>query len=290
MDEHRVEQFYQNGQYQAAWWAYKAVIARGDCSPGVHFWGAVAAYALGRVHSALHALERGLAVASGDDLGKLRYCWAAYVIALGRFDAAAEAFERWIADLPQYTSLEPTYLGMVYYHLGLICRQQERFEASIEYYQTACKHLRRHDRRANLSLTLHNLAWVACIRGEAALALDALDEALPLCETPQLHWHQKIGRAFLLTVQRFPDLRMAMSLCEEIIDYQGDDLPLAVRSHAYWLAGRVALQLDLPDTARIMAEQALLNAVSLGDDRCLADAYRLLAEVDSRYMPTDGRS
>jgi hypothetical protein len=168
----------------------------------------------------------------------------------------------------------------------LISRQQERFAESIQHYRTACEHLRRHDPRGYLNLTLHNLAWAACLHGDEATALDALDEALPLCDTPESHWHQQIGRAFWLAVARRGDPRMAMTLCEEIIDYKGDDLPRAVRSHAYWLAGHVALDLDLRDTARIMAEQALLAAVGVDTGRCMADAYRLIADVDRRFSVT----
>jgi tetratricopeptide (TPR) repeat protein len=244
---------------------------------------------MGRIHSAMHALERGMAVASGDDQGKMRFARATFLIGLGRLDEAEESFYGWMADLTQYPGLEPVYVGLVYYHLGLICRQQERFADSARFYATACEYLRRDNQCAHLGLALHNLAWVACLQGDEATALHALDEALPLCETPQLHWHQQIGRAFLLTVQRLPDLRMAMTLCEEIIDYKGEDLPQAVRSHAYWLAGRVALELSLRDAARVMAEQALLNAVGVDTDRCLKDAYRLMADVDSRLVPTDGR-
>lgn len=276
-----MEQFYKNGQYQEAWWAYKALTAHKEASDEVYLWASAAAYAMGRIHSAVEALEQGMAIGSGEGLGKLRFAHAAYLMALGRYDQAAAAFHRWIADLPQYPTLEPVYVGMAYYHLGLICRHGERFPESIQHYTTACEHLRRHNQGAYLCLTLHNLAWVACLQGDEVTALDALDEALPLCETPVLHWHQQIGRAFWLFVSRRGDLRMAMTLCEEIVNYKGDDLPMFLRSHAYWLAGRVALALGLPDTARVLAEQALISAV--GDDRCLTDAYRLMAEVDSRF-------
>jgi predicted methyltransferase MtxX (methanogen marker protein 4) len=57
-----------------------------------------------------------------------------------------------------------------------------------------------------------------------------------------------------------------------------------VRSHAYWLAGRVALELNLRETARVMAEQALLAAVGVDTGQCVADAYRLLADVDNRFV------
>lgn len=284
MDQSRVEQFYNLGQYQEAWWAYKALTARGEASGEVCLWAAKAARAMGRPHSALHALEQGMAVAAGDHLGRLRFAHAVVLMQAGRLEAAEASFSEWLADLPQYPALEQVYLGLVYYHLGLLCRQQERFPESMQHYAAACKYLRRDHQREYLSGALHNLAWVACLVGDEATALDALDEALPLCVTPELHWHQQIGRAFWLAVSRRGDLRMAMTLCEEVVSHQGDDLPLAVRSHAYWLAGRVALELDLADTARVMAEQALLTAVGVDTDRCLTDAYRLMAEVDNRFV------
>lgn len=283
----RVEQLYQDGHYQEAWWAYSALAARGDRSERMYLFGALAARALGRLHSAIHVLEQGMGVVLGDGRGRLRFGHAVQLMDAGRLDAASEAFHRWITDLPEYPALEPVYLGLAYYHLGLICRQQEQFAASVQHYAAACEHLRRHNQRESLKLALQNVAWVACLLGDEGMASAALDEALPLCDTPGAHWHQQIGQAFLLAVARYGDRRMAMTLCEEIIDYKGDDLPMAVRSHAYWLAGRVALELNLRDTARAMAEQALVSALGLGDERCLADAYRLIAEVDNRFSVTE---
>ena len=286
MNRDRVEQLYKEGKYQEAWWAYTALTARGEVSADVHQWGAKAAHGLGHLHSALYALEQGLAVAKGDEAGKVRFARAVFLIGVGRFESAITEFHRWIEDLPQYPSLEPVYLGLVYYHLGLVCRQLERYTESMEHYTSACKHLRRHNQREHLGVTLHNMAWVACLQGDEAKAENALDQALPLCDTKELHWHQQIGRAFLLAVSRGGDLRKVMTLCEAIIEYKGDDLPMSVRSHAYWLAGRVAMELNLGDSARVMAEQALWCAAAVGDDRCLSDASRLIAEVDRRFVPT----
>jgi hypothetical protein len=156
----------------------------------------------------------------------------------------------------------------------------------MKYYSLACEHLRRHNRREHLSLTLHNIAWVACLKADEAKAQEALDQALPMCDSQELHWHQQIGRAFLLAISRGGDLHKVMKLCEEIIEHKGDDLPMSVRSHAYWLAGRVAMELNLGESARVMAEQALWLAAASSDDRCLTDASRLLAEVDRRFVAT----
>ena len=284
MNVDRLAELYNNGHYQEAWWAYKALAARGEGSWEIYMYGSLAAQAMGRLHAALQTKEEGIRRHSGEGRGRLRFGHAILLLDMGRLDAAADEFQRWIADLSEYPSLEPDHLGLAYYHLGLICRQQERFAASIQQYATACEYLRRHNQRTYLVQVLQNLAWVACMVGDEATASAALDEALPLCDTPKTRWHQQIGQAYLLAVARYGDLRMAMTLCEEIIQHKGDDVPPAVRSHAYWLAGRVALDLNLGETARAMAEQALVNAVSLGDERCLSDAYRLLADVDSRFV------
>lgn len=286
MNRDRVEQLYKEGKYQEAWWAYTALSAQGDLPADVHQWGAKAAFGLGHLHSALYAMEQGLSVATGDDVGKVRYNHAGMLIALGRYEPAIAELHTWIENLPQYPTLEPVYLGVVYYHLGLACRQLERYTDSMNYYSSACEHLRRHNRREHLCLTLHNMAWVACLQGDEVTAEKALDQAVPLCDTKELHWHQQIGRAFLMAVSRGGDLRKVMTLCEAIIEHKGDDLPMAIRSHAYWLAGRVAMELNLGESARIMAEQALWFAAAGSDDRCLTDASRLIAEVDRRFVAT----
>jgi hypothetical protein len=112
--DERVQQLVQAGHHQEAWWAYTALTARGDGSWQVYLWGALAAHAMGRIHSGLHALEQGISVVSGESVGWLRFAQAVFTMDLGRLDAATAAFERWIDDLPTYPSLESSHLGMAY--------------------------------------------------------------------------------------------------------------------------------------------------------------------------------
>jgi tetratricopeptide (TPR) repeat protein len=279
----RVEQLYNEGKYQEAWWAYTALTARGGVPADVHLLGVQAAFRLGHLHSALYAIDQASVVASGNDAGKVRFARAGCLITLGRYDEATAELGRWIADLAQYPSLEPAYLGLAYYNLGVVSRQRERYAESMKYYATACDHLRKHNRHADLRMALQNMAWVACLSGDEATALDTLDQAEPLCESKGAHWHQQIGRAFLQAVSSNGDLHRVMTVCQAIIEHDGDDLPLSVRSHAYWLSGRVAMELGLSETARVMSEQALWFAAAEGDDRCLSDAARLINEIDHRF-------
>lgn len=138
-------------------------------------------------------------------------------------------------------------------------------------------------------MALQNLAWVSVLFGDALNARMTLAEASPLCSTPALHWHQRIGEAFLASIDfEAPDhgsrtlrQRRSLELAEVIYSHEGNDLPAEVRSHAYWLAGRISLEMGEIESAFHFGQQAIQHAFAtpVADARCLYDAADLLRQV-----------
>ena len=257
---------------------------RGDIAPEVHLEGALIAWRLGRYHTALRAVREGLALEpAGDLLGMLQFEHATLLRAIGKYEESITEAQKWIADVDQYPGLVPKgYLGCVHFDIALTSRQLERFSQSIEHYRIALDEFQRHGHPTYVTMTLLNLAWAACLSGEVEIAADALRQAEPHSSEQPLVWHHRLTCAFLLAVSDDGDLRRVMDLCREVIEAEGD-VPPEVKSHAYWLSGRIALELGLIDTAQVMVEQALLyGARTIDPERCITDAARLMWEIRER--------
>ncbi len=71
----------------------------------------------------------------------------------------------------------------------------------------------------------------------------------------------------------------ALELCEQIVG-RYDAVPHDVRSHACWLAGRVALEIGQLEAAEGFANQAVhYGSLARDENRCLMDAAELLRQV-----------
>lgn len=256
----------------------------GPTGPEIHLEGALIAQRLGRRHSAHYALLEALAGdPKGELLGRIRFVHATALREIGNFDGAIAAFTSWLADLGQYSGLEAKYLGAAHYNLGLALRQAEHYADSLRHYQLACDEFRRRDQPTYLAMSLYNLAWAACLSGRSDIAEAALHDAEPHSSVAPFTWHHRLTGAFVQAVSENGDLHRVMELCRDIIEGPATDVPPSVRSHAYWLSGRVALALELLDTAQYMVEQALLHGARAGDaNRCLSDAEQLLLEIRDR--------
>lgn len=280
----RVERLYSLPDAEA-WNVYRALTTLpGYDRPEIHLKGALLAHGLGKHHSAHYAILEALAGGPSGELGgRVRFVYAEILREIGRIDAAIEQFSSWLDGLDEYRSLAPSHQGACCYNLALAFRQAGRYEESIALYQQATAEFRRREHPAWLRMCLQNLAWVACLAGESQIAAEALAEAGRYCETPSAAWQQRIGEAFLAATAPDGDLRRVMVLCQEIIDCTDADVPADVRSHACWLAGRVAMELELPADAEALTTQALIWGSLAGDaNRCLRDAAALLAELRTR--------
>lgn len=270
---------YEARRLDDAWAAYQAARAAGAAGAEAHFYGGLTARLKGDLPWARTALEDGLAAgATGKVAGQLRLTLGVLLREAGEPLSAVEHLQAWIDGSPSYPELIPVALGVAWYNLGLALRQARRHTEAIEAYISACEAFRLYDLPEHLCKALHNLAWAACGSGNAALAAEALDEAEELSATAELRWHQRVGRAYLEAVSG--SAQSAMELCE-FITRNASKAPPAVVSHAYWVSGRVALDLGQASAARSLASQAQEWAArARGENRCLHDAAELMRAVN----------
>jgi len=249
---------------------------RGD-SAYLHLLGALVAWRQSELREARQIAERSLSASpSGSVLGKIRFTYGVILREIGD-TAAIHTLTAFIDGVWEYPELAPLMLGAGYYNLGLAYRTQGSLPNAVEAYGKAIGEFRHEGMKDHLRMALQNLAWAYCLLGDGHRSREALDEANPLCTTDHARWQQRIGTAFQAAV--CGDGVRAMELCEEITqDPNGP--PHDVRSHAYWLAGRTALNLGIVAQAESLARQALDVAVwAKNDNRCFGDASELLRLV-----------
>lgn len=281
----------QSLQDEDAWSAYRVLVATGRDHPEIHLQGALIATRLGRIHWAHFAILEGFAKQpTGVVLGQLRFLYAALLREMGQLDRAVEQFDRWEAELDRYESLRISHLGACYFNRALALRQLERYAESLANYETAAAEFRLREKALWLAMCLQNMAWVCCLSGQPEIARAALDESRPMSNAPPLLWHQRIGELFLASITAVTDeeRRGVLTGCQALAAAVDPDLPPSVRSHANWLAGRLALSLDLLSEAQASTEAALLwGATAKDDNRCLADASALWRELRDRVEGGD---
>jgi tetratricopeptide (TPR) repeat protein len=212
-------------------------------------------------------------------LGRVLFTRGIVLREMGAPMEAIEQLHEVLERFSEYSDLGSEFLGPTWYNLGLALRQAKRYREALNAYATAAQHFRQAGTETPLCMTLHNLAWAACLHGEFDTAVAALDEAEPLCKTDVLRWHQTLGRAHLEAVRPGGDRGLATQGCMALMERQAE-LPPDVMSHACWLAGRVSLELQLYDKAMIMADLAVHHAVKAnGENRTLHDASELRRAV-----------
>jgi tetratricopeptide (TPR) repeat protein len=278
---------YQDRRLSDAWVEYKRLAAQGEASAEAHLYGALAAWADKRLYEARWAIEKAVeSDPRGTVLGQVRMVHGVILREIGEIRAAIIQLELFINNVNEYPQLGPVALGAAHYNLGLAYRQAKRLPDSLEAYTIACSEFRREGLKTNLCQALHNFAWAACLLGETEAAREALEESSTLIDSNPLRYHQQIGEALLKATSG--NLTTAMELCQAITD-QDDSMPHGVRSHAYWVSGKVALQLGLVQEALSLAKQSVhYAAVGLGEDRCLTDASELLHEIRALHLEPTG--
>jgi tetratricopeptide (TPR) repeat protein len=277
VDVGELRDLYEARRLEEAWAAYERLDETRRASPVDHFYGGLTARMRRDVFRARLALHKGLqAQPKGDQLGQLRLTMGVVLREIGEYRGAIDQFESFIQGLDEYPDLAQVALGHCYYNLGLACRQAKELDRAMASYELAAGECRRTDQPQLLRAALQNLAWAASVAGDAVRALDALDEAEPLCQGEEAWAHQRVGRAFLESMAGEP--RVALSLCEELL--KSEATPAEVRSQACWVAGRVSLAAGHLAAAESLARQAQDWAGHVrGDNRCLLDAAELYRQV-----------
>lgn len=280
-----LEGLYAQQRFEEGWTLYRSLRETGAAGAAEHLLGARCARGRGDLFGARWALgEAEEARPEGQVLGQVRFTYGLVLREIGEYNTAIEYLSACIRGLGHYAELAPVMEGPAYYNLGLALRQTRRYDEALSAYQEAAARFRGESMHTYLCMTLQNLAWVACLVGNAPAAQSALAEAEPLCNSEVLRTHQSLGQAFVASLGDLPDRERAMALCESFI--RAEHTPNQVRSHAYWLAGKVALSLDKLDLAESLARSALdWGARSGNDNRCLHDAADLLREVRLRQLP-----
>lgn len=269
---------------------YLQLVAARETTAEICMLGGLAAMKLGYNVAANDALESCLERGpEGTVLGTARFVLGQVALRRGDSHSAVGWFTAFIEGLDQYPDQRPIALGSAYYNRGLAYRQSHRLEESLHDYYLACEEFSRENMNHFLCMTLQNLAWVATVFGDAIQTRQALERARPLCSTPFLEWHQRVGEAFFAAIDYDPldaqartaAQHKALALCESIYHYTGSNLPPEVRSQAYWVAGTISVALGHMEDAYAYARKAIEPAFDTAKgSRSLDAAADLLREVD----------
>lgn len=276
---------FEQGRLEEAWSDYRQIHASGEAAAECHYYGGRIALQRNDLFEAKSIFLRGLSASpSGSLLGQLRVALAEVERRIGEVDEAVAHLQSFLDDLGEYTDLGALWQGAALYNLALTLRQAGRHEESRGAYRQAIQVFRRENLREPLRRALQNLAWVACMQGDAKEARQALDEADHLCQGEEARWRQRLGRSYLLAT--VGEYSMAMDLCGAIVRAEGQ-VPSDVRSHACWIAGNQALRSGRYDLALAMAERALQYAAqSAKENRVLHDAAELFKAVRAHLTLT----
>lgn len=278
------------GQYQDAYNLYLQLVAMRQTSAEACLIGGQAAKKLGNLWAAKDALESCIErEPEGAVLGTARFVLGEVLRLVGKVHESMQYLTAFIDGLPHYPELQAIGLGPAHFNRGTAFWQAGRLEESLQDFSIACSEFRREGLSTYLCMGLHNLAWVGALFGDSVQAREALEEAKPLCTTPALKWHQRVGEAFLSAIAGDPldaesmraCKRRALELCEVVYNHQGDDLPAEVRSQGYWLAGTISLELGDVEGGLHFGQQAMQWALAtpIPDTRSLYDAADLLRQV-----------
>lgn len=275
-----LQELYEARRLDEAWQEYQRLLEVGPADAEVHLLGALTARFLPapNFQEARRALERAEAAGpAGVTLGKVRLIMGNLLREIGDTSAAIDCYEAFLDGIGDYPSLRSVCIGVAHNNLGSTYRCARRYEDALRSYQTACEEFRQNDFPEYLRQCLQNMAWLLCLMGNAQPAEAALVEAEDLCRTDEARWHQRIGWAYLETI--VGEYTSALNRCEGIIKAEAVAPPEIV-SHAFWVAGQVALTLRQFEQAELMAGQAVSWSLRVKDDvRPMQDANSLRREI-----------
>jgi tetratricopeptide (TPR) repeat protein len=267
---------------------YQRLLAAGMTDAETHLLGALVArfQPAPDYRQARLALERAAAAQpTGVTLGKVQLAMGNLLREIGETGAAIEYYESFISEIAAYPDLKPVCLGAAYYNLGLALRCVRRYDEALLAYETACREFRENDFPDYLRQCLQNMAWLHCLMGDVRLAESALVEAEDLCDSAEARWQQQVGWAYLEAVSG--ERSNALTRCDRIIKAESEAPPVVV-SHAYWVAGQVALTLGQIEQASMLADQAISWSIRVQNDvRPMHDANRLRRDINQMKLHKD---
>lgn len=283
-----LRQLWEQRRLNEAWAEYQRLLAASLADAESHLLGALTArfQPSPDYRQARQALERAEAChPSGITLGKMRLAMGNLLREVGETTAAIECFVAFINEIDSYPELKPVCLGVAHYNLGLALRCARRYDDALLAYETGCREFRANDFPDYLRQCLQNLAWLHCLLGNVQLAESALVEAEDLCNSAEARWQQQIGWAYLEAISG--ERSNALARCDRIIKAEAEAPPVVV-SHAYWVAGQVALTLGQIDQASMLADQAISWSIRVQDDvRPMHDANRLRRDINQMKIHKD---
>jgi hypothetical protein len=289
LDIERLRALKAEGQYQDAFNLYLQLVTMREASAEACLIGGQSARKLGNLWAARDALESCLERGpDGETLGMAQFLLGVVMRQLGKPHEAILRLTAFLDGLPEYPQLAAIGLGPALYDRGIAFQYADRLEESLYAFSQACDEFRREGMSVYLCMALQNRAWVAGLFGDALQVRLALQEARPLCNTPVLQWHQRLGEAFLASIDydhlnaesRRTCQRQALELCAVIYNHQDSDVPVEARSQSYWLAGTISLDIGEIEDAHRLGQEAMHYAFAAPvGSRCLYDAADLLRQV-----------
>lgn len=283
-----LQQLWEQRRVNEACEEYQRLLAADLADAEAHLLGALAARFLSTpdYRQARLALERAEAShPTGVTLGKVRLAMGNLLREIGETTASIACYLAFIDDIHIYPTLKPVCLGVAHYNLGLALRCARRYDEALQAYETACREFRENDFPDYLRQCLQNMAWLHCLMGNIPQSEAALVEAEDLCDSAEARWQQQVGWAYLEAVSG--ERSSALTRCDRIIRAESEAPPEVV-SHAYWVAGQVALTLGQIDQASMLANQAISWSFRVKDDvRPMHDANRLQRDINQRKLHKD---
>lgn len=277
-DATRLRELYEARRLDEARELYCKMLTEGPVTTEDHLWGGMATWRMGDTRGARRAFELGWA---DEPIGMVRgqLCMMLGVVLreIGETCAAVDYLERFLGGMDTYPELRTVATGSGHYNLAMAYKGARRYQESITAYEVAIAEFRREGMTDYLRRALQNYAWVLCIMGDAQRAEISLTDAEELITDNQGRWQQELGWAFAEAVAGRKS--EALTRCGKITANEWAP-PMNVVSHAYWVAGRVTLDMGQIDAAEVMQKAALEWALKAdSDSRCLQDANDLQRSI-----------
>lgn len=231
-----------------------------------------------------HAVEIAESSGSAELTARSLHNFGRFSLRVQETRLAIETFLRVLIHLQQCPEMESLQAD-VYFNLGYAYRLARDLEMAMLHYGLAISMARKFAYQDCLLASLHNLAWLMCLRGQASEAEEHVTEAGQLVLAGS-----EDDRAMHLCLRalyhlRLGDVARAANLAAEAIDPERPDC-LPVRGQAYWLMAECALLTNGPTAARSLVQHGQRWAHKAGDVTTL----NLLSDLLTRIGGTEEKT
>jgi tetratricopeptide (TPR) repeat protein len=199
---------------------------------------------------------------------------------IGDYHVAIKQFEACLIELSQRPGLEPVLRGPTLYNLALTKHYYTGHEnEALQLCMDAVAEFKREGMNDYLRQALQNASWMAVAQNDLALAEALLQQAKPLCVTPEHHHRQELLLSYYYNAQG--DEAQALAYIDHIHqEAKKQSVPLDVMSIGAAIAADIALTRGDIDTACSLASIAYDRAVKDGvDSRCWKFSANELSKV-----------